>query len=188
MARIAMPVAAGFEDSELTVPCQRLRDAGHEVISFGPRTGEVVEGKRGRARVSIQATPDELDLHEIDALLIPGGRSPDRLRAERGVVAWIRRFFEMGKPIAAICHGPLLLVEAKVVAGRALTSWPSIREELENAGARWIDREVVEDANLITSRKPADLDAFCKAILDRLGGREAGAARGGGERGRTPRP
>lgn len=178
MARIAMPVAAGFEDSEFTVPCQRLREAGHEVIVFGPEAGEVVEGKRGRARAEIQATPGDLDVEEIDALVIPGGHSPDRLRTDRDLVAWIRRFFDTGKLIAAICHGPLLLIEAEVVESRALTSWPSIRKDLENARARWIDQDLVEDANLITSRKPDDLEVFCKAILERLRRREAGEQEG----------
>jgi protease I len=174
MARIAMPVAAGFEDSECAVPYQRLHDAGHEVIVLGARRGEVVEGKRGRTQASVQATPAELDVDRIDALVIPGGHSPDRLRTQPDVVDWVRRFFDTGKPIAAICHGPQLLIDAEVVDSRALTSWPSIRKDLENAGARWIDQDLVEDTNLITSRKPEDLEVFCKAILDRLARQEEG--------------
>jgi protease I len=175
MARIAMPVAQGFEDSECVVPYQRLRDAGHEVIVLGPKLGEVVEGKRGRTQASVQATPAELDVDAIDALVIPGGHSPDHLRTDPDVVEWVRRFFHTGKPIAAICHGPQLLIEAEVVDSRALTSWPSIRKDLENAGARWIDQDLVEDANLITSRKPEDLEVFCKAILGRLAQQQEGA-------------
>lgn len=174
MARIAMPVAEGFEDSECAVPYQRLREAGHEVIVLGPKLGEVVQGKRGRTQAAVQATPAELEVDEIDALVIPGGHAPDRLRTDPELVDWVRRFFLTGRPIAAICHGPQLLIEAEVVDSRALTSWPSIRKDLENAGARWIDQDLVEDANLITSRKPEDLDVFCKAILERLAQREGG--------------
>lgn len=174
MARIAVPLAAGFEDSEFTVPFQRLREAGHEIVIVGPRAGVRVEGKRGRSQASIQCTPADLELDEIDALLIPGGHSPDRLHIEPDVVAFVRRFFHTGRPIAAICHGPQLLIEAGVVESRVVTSWLSVRKDLENAGARWIDQDLVEDANLITSRKPEDLDVFCKALLERLAAREGG--------------
>src|SRR5689334_24281649 len=101
-------------------------------------------------------------------LLIPGGHSPDHLRMDESVVRFVRRFWETGKPVAAICHGPQLLIDADVVRGVTLTSWPSVRKDLENAGARWVDQPVVEDGRLITSRKPADLDAFCAAVLGRL--------------------
>lgn len=168
MARIAMPVAAGFEDSEFTVPHQRLRDAGHEVVVFGAKAGEAVEGKRGRATAHVERTAGELDPAGFDALVIPGGHSPDHLRTDTDVVDFVRRFCASGKLVAAVCHGPQLLIEADAVEGRTLTSWPSVRKDLENAGAHWVDREVVEDGPLVTSRKPDDLDAFCRAILERL--------------------
>src|SRR5690606_13048804 len=103
-----------------------------------------------------------------DALVVPGGYSPDHLRTSRSVVEFVRRFAQTGRPIAAVCHGPQLLIEAELVAGREMTSWPSVRKDLENAGARWRDAEVVVDGNLIASRKPEDLEAFCNAVLERL--------------------
>jgi protease I len=174
MARIAVALAAGFEDSEFTVPVQRLRDAGHEVVVFGARAGALVEGKRGQSQATIEATPDDLDPEAFAALLIPGGHSPAQLRTQPAVVQFVRRFFSTGRPIAAICHGPQLLIEAGAVESRVLTSWPAVRGELERAGARWIDQDLVEDANLITSRKPEDLDVFCKALLERLTVQEGG--------------
>ena len=104
-----------------------------------------------------------------DALVIPGGHSPDTLRMDEDLVGFIRRFGESGRPIAAICHGPQLLIEADLVRGRTVTSWPSIRKDLENAGARWVDREVVVDGNLVTSRKPDDLPAFEEMLIGLLG-------------------
>lgn len=168
MAKIGMPVGEGFEDSEFSEPCERLREAGHEVIVVGLERGARLWGKRGKAMATIDRVPDEVDPNELDAIVIPGGHSPDELRTNAGIVALVRRFAETNKPIAAICHGPQLLIEADLVEGREVTSWPSVRKDLENAGARWIDRAVVEDGNLITSRKPDDLDAFCQAILNRL--------------------
>ena len=168
MAKIAMPVGEGFEDSELSVPCERLKDAGHEVVTIGLERGERLWGKNGETMATVARAVDEVDPTTFDALVIPGGQSPDHLRIEPSIVAFVRRFAETNKPLAAICHGPQLLIEAEVVEGRELTSWPSVRKDLENAGARWIDRAVVEDGNLITSRCPDDLDEFCDAILARL--------------------
>jgi len=168
MAKIAMPVGEGFEDSEFSKPCERLKEAGHEVVTVGVERGERIWGKQGQVMATVDHTPDEVDPTSFDALVIPGGQSPDHLRIEPAIVSFVRRFAETNKPLAAICHGPQLLIEAEVVEGRDVTSWPSVRKDLENAGARWIDRPVVEDGNLITSRRPDDLDAFCDAILARL--------------------
>ena len=177
MARIAMPVGPDFEDAELTVPRERLRAAGHDVTLIGTEAGRRVSGKRGKTEVTIDVSGADADPGAFDALVIPGGYSPDHLRTDRGVVAFVRRFCESGKPVAAVCHGPQLLIEAEAVNGRTLTSWPSVRKDLENAGARWVDREVVEDGSLITSRKPEDLEAFSAALLRRLEWAAAGAAR-----------
>jgi protease I len=168
MAKIVMPVGEGFEDSEFSEPCERLKEAGHEVVTIGVERDARFWGKRGKTMVTIDRAAEEIDANEVDALVIPGGHSPDELRTHAGIVALIRRVAENNKPVAAICHGPQLLIEAELVEGREVTSWPSVRKDLENAGARWVDRAVVEDGNIITSRKPDDLDAFCQAILNRL--------------------
>jgi len=170
MAKVAMPLAPDFEDSEFTLPFEALRKAGHEVTIIGAAAGKTISGKRGQASATIDSTAKELDPDDFDALVIPGGYSPDKLRLDKDVVSFTQRFAEAGKLIAAVCHGPQLLIEAEAVRGRTLTSWPSVRKDLINAGANWVDREVVEDGNLITSRKPDDLEAFSRKILDRLGG------------------
>ena len=168
MAKIAMLIGADFEDSEVTVPRSRLEEAGHEVVPLGSRAGETVTGKRGKASVEVQDAASDRDPDEFDALLIPGGYSPDHLRMDRDVVAFVLDFSATGKPIAAVCHGPQLLIEADLVRGKQVTSWPSVRRDLENAGAVWVDREVVIDDPLITSRKPDDLGAFSDALLSAL--------------------
>jgi protease I len=168
MARIAMPVAQDFEDSELRVPLDRLRQAGHEVLLVGARAGERVSGKRGKEMVTVELAASDARAEQFDALVIPGGYSPDHLRLDPAVVRFVRDFTRSGKLVAAVCHGPQLLIEADAVRGRTVTSWPSVRKDLENAGAKWIDREVVEDGNLVTSRKPDDLEAFSRAVARRL--------------------
>ncbi len=173
-----MPLGPEFEDSEYTKPFEQLAKARHEVVVFGSEKGATVMGKRGQVQVTIERTAAELDPADFDALVIPGGQSPDHLRMDPDVVSFVRRFCESGRLVAAVCHGPQLLIEADAVAGRTLTSWPSVRKDLENAGAKWVDREVVEDGNLVTSRKPEDLDAFSQAILRRLGGKAERAAAG----------
>ena len=168
MARIAIVVGQDFEDSEFREPLDSLREVGHVVEVLGPRAHEELAGKKGQERIITDAAVAERDPESYDALVIPGGYSPDHLRTEPDVVRFVRRFAQTGRPIAAICHGPQLLIEADAVRGRRMTSWPSVRKDLENAGADWVDAEVVVDAELITSRKPADLPAFNRAILQRL--------------------
>ncbi len=157
-----------FEDAELRQPLERLRAAGHEVVLVGLEAGKAITGRRGRETFTVERAAQDVRADEFDALVVPGGYSPDKLRTSRPVVAFTRAFFDQGKVVAAICHGPSLLVEADALEGRTVTSWPSIRTDLVNAGARWVDREVVEDGNLVTSRRPDDLPAFCGAILRRL--------------------
>ena len=168
MAKVAFVLADQFEDSEFTVPYERIKEAGHEVTVIGTEAGEEVEGKQGEASFTPETTPDQVNPADFDALVIPGGYSPDKLRTSAGVVKFVKSMFDGAKPVAAICHAGSLLVEADAVRGRTVTSWPSIRTDLVNAGAEWVDQEVAEDANLITSRKPDDLDAFVGAILRRL--------------------
>jgi protease I len=166
MARFAFVLADDYEDSEFRRPWDEVRKAGHEAHIVGRSTQQEVSGKRGQDRATVEVSAANVRPDEFDALVIPGGYSPDKLRVDKEVVAFVESVFEAGKPVAAICHAASLLVEADVLKGRTLTSWPSVRKDVENAGGRWVDREVVRDANLITSRKPDDLDAFCAALLE----------------------
>jgi len=165
MARIAFIVAKDFEDSEFRVPYEQVKQAGHEAVIVGVEAGKPLEGKKGKETLSAEKRVRDVSAADFDALVIPGGYSPDHLRMDIQMVGFVRDFFKADKPIAAICHAPWMLVEADIADGRTVTSFPSIKTDLINAGARWVDREVVEDGNLITSRKPDDLKAFCAALL-----------------------
>jgi protease I len=167
MARIAIVLGEDFEDSEFRTPYDALCDAGHEIEILGIKAGEV-HGKRGVETVELEAAASDRDPREFDAVVIPGGSSPEHLRTDKGVVAFVHQMVEDGKVVAAVCHGPQLLIEADGVKGKQLTSWPTVKDELVNAGARWVDRDVVIDGTLITSRKPADLPAFATAINNAL--------------------
>jgi len=167
MAKIAMIVGPGFEDSEFRKPFDQLEAAGHQIEVLGSEPGRV-EGKRGDEAVTVEAAAAARDPSDYDALVIPGGRGPENLRTDADVVAFIRNFADTGKPIAAVCHAPQLLIEAGLAAGRTMTSWPSVKHELLDAGARWVDEEVVRDGPFITSRKPDDLDAFVRVLNERL--------------------
>jgi len=168
MSKVAMLVGDDYEDSEFQKPYDRLKQAGHEVTVLGTKHGSIAHGKHRKSEIAIQATAAEVSPEDFDAVVIPGGYGPDKLRLDDAMVDFTRRFFKSGKPVAAVCHGPQLLIEADVVEGHTMTSWPSVRKDLINAGAKWQDKEVVVDANLITSRKPDDLDAFCNTLLNRL--------------------
>jgi protease I len=168
MARIAFVLDDDFEDSEFRVPYDRLRAAGHEVVIVGLGKGKQLHGKKGKETVAVEKAADEVRGEDFDALVVPGGYSPDHLRTSLDAVRFTRHVYQAGKPVAAVCHGPWMLIEAEAIDGRTVTSWPSIKTDLINAGARWVDREVVEDGNVITSRNPGDLEAFSAAILRRL--------------------
>ena len=168
MAKIAFVLADDFEDSEFKVPYDRIREAGHKVTVIGMEANKEVKGKKGKEKFTPEAAPNAVSADQFDALVIPGGYSPDKLRTDEGIVSFVQKMYGADKPVAAICHAGSLLIEADAVRGRTVTSWPSIRTDLVNAGAEWVDREVVEDGNLITSRKPDDLDAFSQAVLARL--------------------
>jgi protease I len=176
--RVAIVVANGFEQIEMTDPREALDGAGAETDLVSIEDGEVKgwEHKEWGDTFEVEVPIDEADPDDYDALLLPGGvMSPDRLRRDERVLAFVRAFFEAGKPVAAICHGPWTLIDAGVVAGRWVTSYPSIRKDLENAGAEWVDEEVVVDQGLVTSREPADLPAFdAKMIEEFAEGRHAG--------------
>ena len=168
MSKIAFLVDDMFEDSEFRVPYDRLKAAGHEIDIVGKDADRVVTGKREKERVTIEKSARDCTQDKYDALVIPGGYSPDHLRMNEDAVRLTREMGEAQKPIAAVCHAPWMLIEAGLAQDRILTSWPSIKTDLINAGARWVDREVVIDGNVITSRKPGDLDAFSDAILHML--------------------
>ena len=168
-ARILMIATNGFEDSELMEPRRRLIEAGAK-LTLASLDTEEIEGDKGEARIKPDLAIDEVDAGDYDALLLPGGtKNPDHLRTNEKVVATVREFAETGKPVAAICHAAWTLVEADVLKGRRIASWPSLQTDIRNAGGEWADEEVVVDGNLITSRNPDDIPAFNKALLDALG-------------------
>jgi protease I len=168
MARIAVIIADMFEDSEYTEPARAFREAGHELVHIGLSAGRTVKGKASGTAVKVEKAVKDVSTGEFDALLIPGGYSPDKLRADADAVRFAKEFVESGKPVFVICHGPQLLITAKVLKGRKITGWKSIVQDIINAGAHFEDRELVEDGNLISSRSPADLPAFIGASLKRL--------------------
>ena len=170
--RVAILATNGFEQSELEKPKAALEEAGATTTVVSPEEGEIKgwdEDDWGNS-VKVDELLDEADASEFDALLLPGGvQNPDTLRTLPKAVEFARAFFEAGKPVAAICHGPQLLIEADVVKGRKLTSFPSIKTDLSNAGANWVDAEVVTDQGLVTSRKPDDIPAFNAKMIEEIG-------------------
>lgn len=164
--RIATLLASDFEDSEFRVPHDAFRQAGHEVVLVGEKAGQTVEGDKGKEKVRIDLGIDDARAETFDALFLPGGYSPDKLRADGRMVGFVQRFRD--KPIFAICHGPQLLITADMVRGRTMTSWKTVQIDLRNAGANVLDREVVVDRNLVTSRRPDDLEAFSRESLSLL--------------------
>lgn len=161
--RIAALVGPGFEDSEFRIPYDRFRKAGHEVVVVGAKKGETLLGDKGRERAQVDLVLENARPEQFDALFIPGGHSPDALRADDRAVEFVRRFRD--KPIFAICHGPQLLITAEMVRDRTMTAWKTIQVDLRNAGAKVVDKDVVVDRNLVTSRKPDDLEAFVRESL-----------------------
>jgi protease I len=168
MARVAFIVDELFEDSELKFPYDRVKEAGHEADIVGLVKGKKITGKKGKVTITTDASIDEVRAGEFDALVIPGGYSPDKIRTNPTMVEFTRAIAQAGKPVAAICHAGWMLAEADLVDGKTVTSFPSIKTDLINAGANWVDQEVVEDGNIITSRKPDDLEAFTKTLLSQL--------------------
>ena len=171
---IAFLVAAeGIERVELTEPWAAVVEAGGSPVLLSPEEGEVqtFDHLDKAETLPVDKAVKDADIADYDALVLPGGvANPDALRLDGDAVGFIRDFVGTGKPVAAICHAPWTLVEAGVLQGRTLTSWPSLRTDLTNAGATWVDQQVVKDGNLITSRNPDDLPAFTKALLDALAG------------------
>ena len=178
--KVAILVADGFEQIELDGPRAALEKAGAEVsiVSPNPKTVHGVHHGRPAKTLKVNVPLARARPADYDALLLPGGvMNPDTLRADPRAVKFTRAFFNARKPVAAICHGPQLLIEAKVVQSRLMTSYHSVKTDLKNAGARWVNRQVVEDDGLVTSRQPSDIPAFNERML-RLFGADAAPARG----------
>lgn len=187
--KVAILATDGFEQSELMEPYKALREAGADALIVSPTGGKIQGMKHAEKgeQVEVDLRLDETDADDFDALVLPGGvMNPDALRMNPKAVHFVKEFHAARKPIAAICHGPWLLIEADVVDGRRVTSWPSLKTDLRNAGAEWTDAEVVCDRGLVTSRKPEDLPAFNRKLIEeiaegrheRRGARRAGATAG----------
>ncbi len=168
MSHIAVIIDEWFEDSEYTDPVKAFKENGHQITHVGLEAGKTVKGKKKDTPVVIDKDLNNVSEDDFDALLIPGGFSPDKLRAHENAVRFTRDFVEKGKPVFSICHGPQLLITADVIRGRKITGWTSIIQDIKNAGAEFIDAEVVEDGNIVSSRNPNDLPAFIKASLAKL--------------------
>lgn len=168
MSKVAILITDLFEDSEYTEPAKSFKQNGHDLVHIGLESGTTVHGKKEHTPVQIDKAVRDVSIGDFDALLIPGGYSPDQLRVDDDAVKFVREFVESGKPVFAICHAPQLLITADVLRGRKITGWKSIIQDVKNAGAEFMDQEAVVDGNLISSRHPGDLPAFIRAALDRL--------------------
>ena len=170
--RVAFLATDGVEQVELTEPWKAVEEAGGTPVLVSLEPGEIqgYEHLDAADKFSVDEVVGEADESDFAGLVIPGGvANPDALRMDEDAVNFTRSFFEAGKPAAVICHGPWMLVEADVARGRTVTSWPSVRTDLRNAGAEWVDEEVVVDSGLVTSRKPDDLPAFCAKVVEEIG-------------------
>ncbi len=168
MSKVAVIIDQDFEDSEYQKPVEALKKAGHNIVHLGFKKDSEVKGKSGAAVAHIDEEIPEASVDEFDALLIPGGHSPDNLRAHDEAVSFVKDFVESGKPVFAICHAPQILITAQVIKGRKITGWKSIIQDIKNAGANFVDEEVVEDRNIISSRSPKDIPAFNNRIIKKL--------------------
>ncbi len=166
--KIAILAEEDFEDSELIEVLRSMKDAGARVLIVGSGSQEIYRGKRGSTTIKVDAIADQVKAEELDAIIVPGGYAPDKMRRHEAMVNLVRKMHDLGRVVAAICHGPQLLISADIVRGHRVTSWPSIAVDLINAGAHWFDAPVVQDGNIITSRKPADLPRFNKSIIEAL--------------------
>jgi protease I len=178
--KVAVLVAEGFEQVEMTEPRRALEEAGARALIVSPAQGEVQGWKHfdKADRFAVDVPLDQANADDFAALLLPGGvANPDQLRMQPQAVQFVKAFMDARKPVAVICHGPWTLIEADAVRGRRITSWPSLRTDLQNAGANWVDAEVVTDQGLVSSRRPDDLPAFCRKMIEEFAeGPHAGRA------------
>jgi protease I len=190
--KVAILAAEGFEQAELIEPKKALDAAGAVTQVVSPAKGEVQGWKHFEKadKVKVDVPLAQANAEEFDALLLPGGvANPDQLRMQPKAVEFVRSFFQSGKPVAVICHGPWTLIEAGVVKGRTMTSWPSLRTDLTNAGANWVDEEVVVDNGLVSSRKPQDIPAFNRKMIEEFSeGRHGRASSASHEEGKRAGP
>ncbi|MFO7554978.1 MAG: type 1 glutamine amidotransferase domain-containing protein [Desulfobacterales bacterium] len=168
MSKIAVIITDLFEDSEYTEPAEAFKKAGHELIHVGLEEGKTVKGKKEETPVKIDEAVKNVSVADFDALLIPGGYSPDKIRVDQDAVQFTKEFVQSGKPVFLICHAAQLLITADVLRGRKVTGYTSIVQDIKNAGAEYFDQEVVEDGNLISSRHPGDLPKFIETSLKKL--------------------
>ena len=166
--KMAMLIEQDFEDIEVTEPLRIFREAGINVTIVGFQNGAEYTGKQKESTVTADITPMMTNIRDYDVLFIPGGYAPDKMRLRPTMVDLVKKFADAGKIIAALCHGPQLLISAGLVRGRRMTSWPSVAVDLRNAGAEWVDEPVVIDGNFITSRKPDDIPQFTQAVIEAL--------------------
>mgnify|MGYP002624757210 CR=1 FL=1 len=178
--KVAVLATDGFEQSELVQPVEALRDAGATVEIVSPKSGSIRGWEMGNwgKEIQVDRTLDGAEADDYHALVLPGGvMNPDKLRMREDATSFVREFFKAGKPVSAICHGPQVLIDCGVLEGRTVTSYPSIKMDLKNAGARWTDQEVVVDEGLTTSRTPDDLPAFIAKTIEEIAeGRHAAQA------------
>jgi len=170
--KVAILTEEGFEQVELTSPKAALEAAGATVHVISPKSGTIKAWDKTNwgIEINVDKQLSEVSPDDYDALVLPGGvLNPDKLRQNKDAVAFTSAFLDEGKPVAAICHGPQLLIETGLISGRRLTSYPSLQTDLKNAGANWVDEEVVVDHGLVTSRRPADLDAFNRKVIEEIG-------------------
>jgi protease I len=176
--KVACLLGDGFEDSEFRIPYDRVRKEGYQVDIIGPKAGMELKGYRGKEKVKADKGIDAVRPEDYLGLLIPGGYSPDHLRSDPRFVEFVKRFDALKRPLAAVCHGPQLLLSARLVRGRTLTAWSTVQVDLEQAGANVKDEPVVIDQNWITSRKPDDLEQFSEAFVQALRKAERASANG----------
>ncbi|MBS7632253.1 type 1 glutamine amidotransferase [Candidatus Bathyarchaeota archaeon] len=168
MPKALILIEEGFEDSEFVYPYYRFQEEGYKVDIVGPKAKQVYIGKHG-VPITSDLSPEQVKIEEYDAVVVPGGRAPDRMRINIGLVKIVKEAYEKGKVIGAVCHGPQMLIEADILRGKKVTGWKSVATDLRNAGATFIDAEAVVDGKIVTSRSPADLPQFCREMLRLLG-------------------
>ncbi|NEU31736.1 type 1 glutamine amidotransferase [bacterium LRH843] len=167
MAKVCFLLATNYEDSEMKNPYEAVKEAGHEVVIVGLEKGVELKGKKGATYIS-DASIDEVNASDFDAVVIPGGSAPEALRVSDPLITFVKEVNEQGKVIAGICHGPQVMISADILEGKKSTCYVGIRDDVKNAGATYVDQEVVVDGNLITSRTPIDEPAFIREILNKL--------------------